>query len=425
VSKYKLFRKAAIAAIIAGPLTAAMATNGYFSHGYGIVAKSMGGAGIAMSSDAMSLATNPASGVNIGNGVAFGLDLFMPDRTTVVGSNTGSFGQTAGEYRSGQREFFVPEFGYNRMLGKDSAIGIVVYGNGGMNTNYGAKVIGGGSDRTNTYSNLEQLFIAPTYSKKVGTSAFGASLNLIYQAFEVRGLQQFTGAAYTNDGTKVTDNGTDTSTGYGVKLGWTNEISPNVTLGAVYQSRAKMSKFSKYSGLFAEQGAFDIPESYGFGMAIKASSKATVAIDATQINYGSVKSIANSGSTFPGGTTKMGLDDGAGFGWSNMTVLKIGVAYDYRPDLTLRAGYNYGKMPLSTTNTYFNIIAPATTEQHLTLGATWTLSNKSTLTAMYMYAPKASLNGQVNGAGSTSNPGYDENLSMSQQSLGIAYSWKY
>jgi len=80
---------------------------------------------------------------------------------------------------------------------------------------------------------------------------------------------------------------------------------------------------------------------------------------------------------------------------------------------------------LSTTNTYFNIIAPATTEQHLTLGATWTLSNKSTLTAMYMYAPKASLNGQVNGAGSTSNPGYDENLSMSQQSLGIAYSWKY
>jgi long-chain fatty acid transport protein len=56
VSKNKLFRKAAIAAIIAGPLTAAMATNGYFSHGYGIVAKSMGGAAIAMASDAMSWA---------------------------------------------------------------------------------------------------------------------------------------------------------------------------------------------------------------------------------------------------------------------------------------------------------------------------------------------------------------------------------
>lgn len=42
MTKTKLFRKAAMAAIIAGPLTAAMATNGYFSHGYGIAAKSMG-----------------------------------------------------------------------------------------------------------------------------------------------------------------------------------------------------------------------------------------------------------------------------------------------------------------------------------------------------------------------------------------------
>ena len=428
MTKTKLFRKAAIAAIIAGPLTAAMATNGYFSHGYGIAAKSMGGAGIAMASDAMSLATNPASGVNIGNGVAFGLDLFMPDRTSTVGSGGSSLGQTPGEYQSGQRQFFVPEFGYNRMLGKDSAFGVVVYGNGGMNTNYDAKVIGGGSDRTNTYSNLEQLFIAPTYSKKVGTSAFGASLNLIYQTFEVRGMQGFATTTYSTDISKVTDNGIDTSTGYAVKLGWTNEISPNVTLGAVYQSRAKMSKFSRYSGLFAEQGSFDIPESYGFGLAIKASPKATVAMDITQINYTAIKSISNSAAGFLGSpsTQKLGSDTGTGFGWSDMTVFKIGVAYDYRSDLTLRVGYNLGKMPLKSEETYFNIIAPATTEQHLTLGATWTLSNKSQLTAMYMFAPRVSIDGVSNGLGNSNGiRGYPENLSMSQQSLGIAYSWKY
>ena len=425
MSKYKLFRKAAIAAIIAGPLTAAMATNGYFSHGYGIVSKSMGGAGIATSSDAMSLATNPAAAVNVGDRVTFGADLFMPDRTTYV--SAGTLGQNTGDYRSDQRQFFVPEFGYNRMLGKDAAFGVVVYGNGGMNTNYGTSVLapsGTGTANTNTYSNIEQLFIAPTYTKKVGTHSFGASLNLIYQTFEVRGLQGFDSTTYSSNTTFVTDKGVDTSTGYGVKLGWSNEISPSVTVGAVYQSRSKMSKFDKYKGLFAEQGAFDIPESYGIGMAIKASSKATLAIDATQINYGSVKSIANSGSTFPSGTTKMGLDDGAGFGWSNMTVFKIGMAYDLRPDLTLRAGYNYGKMPLKSTDTYFNIIAPATTEQHITLGATWTLSNKSQFTASYVYAPEAKINGIDAGNGQTT-AGYPENLRMTQQSLGVAYSWKY
>ena len=150
----------------------------------------MGGAGIATSSDAMSLATNPAAAVNVGDRVTFGADLFMPDRTTYVSAST--LGQGVGDYRSDQRQFFVPEFGYNRMLGKDAAFGVVVYGNGGMNTNYGTSVLAPsqtGTANTNTYSNIEQLFIAPTYAKKVGTHSFGASLNLIYQTFEVRGLQ--------------------------------------------------------------------------------------------------------------------------------------------------------------------------------------------------------------------------------------------
>ena len=52
-------RNLAAFAIIAGPLTAALATNGYFSHGFGIKAKGMGGVGIALPQDAMAAATNP------------------------------------------------------------------------------------------------------------------------------------------------------------------------------------------------------------------------------------------------------------------------------------------------------------------------------------------------------------------------------
>lgn len=421
MGKFKTFRKAAIAVAIAGPLTAAMATNGYFSHGYGIKAKGMGGVGIALPQDAMAAATNPAGAVNVGNSMELGLDVFMPDRTT---SYSAAYqGVAAGDYRSGQREFYIPEFGYNRMLSSDLAVGVVVYGNGGMNTNYGTNLITSGGSKT--YTNLEQLFIAPTVAKKIGVHSFGASLNLVRQTFEAKGLEAFDNTNNSVYVGSVTNKGEDVSTGYGLKLGWTAEVSPTVTVGAVYQSKTKMSKFDKYKGLLAEEGGLDIPENFGFGVAIKATPKTTVAMDVTQINYTGVKSISNPGTLFPQVSgTPMGPSNGSGFGWTDMTVYKIGVSYEYSPDLTLRAGYNYGKMPLSSQNTYFNILAPATTEQHVTLGATWTLANKSELSLSYLYAPAASINGVANGNGQTV-AGYPVNLSMSQTAIGLAYGWKF
>jgi len=421
VHQLKAIRGLVMAVAAAGPLSAAMATNGYFSHGYGMKAKGMGGVGIALPQDAMSAATNPAGMVDVGNRFDFGLDVFMPDRTTTY---TSAYqGVPAGDYRSGQREFLVPEFGYNRLVGQDMSLGVVVYGNGGMNTNYDRNLIT--SSGSKTYSNLEQLFIAPTFAKKVGNHSFGVSLNLIRQTFEAKGLEAFDNTNNTAFVGSVTNRGEDISTGWGLKFGWTGQVSSDVRLGAVYQTRSKMTKFDKYKGLFAEEGGFDIPETYGFGVAIKASPKATVAMDVTQINYGSVKSLANSGKVFPQVSGMvMGRDNGSGFGWKDMTVFKVGVTYEYRPDLVLRAGYNYSQMPITSENTYFNILAPATVEQHLTLGATWTLENKSELTLSYMHAFTKSVTGVANGNGQTV-AGYPVDLKMNQNAIGIAYGWRW
>ena len=193
----------------------------------------------------------------VGNRMDFGLDWFSPKRTTIhQAGSTGVTGVTAGTYESGNNNFFIPEFGYNKSISSNSTLGIAVYANGGMNTDYGKIVLGGGT--TNTYSNLEQLFIAPTWAIKSGDHAFGVSLLLARQTFEAKGLQGFT-TGQSSDPTNVTDKGEDSSTGIGFKLGWTGQISPTVTLGAAYQPRLNMSKFNKYKGLFAEQGDFDIP----------------------------------------------------------------------------------------------------------------------------------------------------------------------
>lgn len=400
----------------------ASATNGYFSHGIGIKAKSMGGVGIALPQDSLAAATNPAGMALVGNRMDLGVDWFSPDRTTTWGPNVPY--RPAGEYNSDSKNFLIPEFGYNMMLNDKMSLGVSVFGNGGMNTDYGQIVLGSGT--TNTYSNLEQLFIAPTFAMKLNPQhSIGVTLNLVYQTFEARGLEGFQGVSW--DSANVTNRGKDTSTGAGLKLGWIGQLTNDFSVGATYQGKTKMSKFDQYRGLFAEQGGFDIPETYGLGIVVKATPKLTVAADVVQINYGDIKSLANDGSLYPLAVSgvQLGADNGAGFGWSNQTVYKLGASYQYSPDLALRAGYNYAKTPLNSNNTYFNILAPATVEQHLTLGATWTLANKAELSVSYMHAFSKAINGTGGGGGyGGSAAGWSSNLKMDQNSLGVAYGWK-
>jgi len=407
----------------------AFATNGYFSHGYGIKAKSMGGVGIALPQDSLAAASNPAGMAMVGDRMDLGVDLFSPIRTaTWTGTGGGVYSRPLGDYKSGKNLFAIPEFGYNKMLGWDMAVGVAVYGNGGMNTDYGKIVISGAT--TNTYSNLEQLFIAPTFAWKVTKEhSIGVSLNMVFQNFEARGLESFDAATQSLYVGSVTNRGKDTSRGLGLKLGWTGQISPAVTLGATYQPKTKMSKFDKYKGLFAQAGKFDIPETYGFGIAVKANDKLTVAGDVVQINYGAVKSLADNGDQFPGSAgTLLGSENGSGFGWTNQTVYKLGMTYQYSPNLLLRAGYNHAKTPLTSTQTFFNILAPATVENHLTLGATWTLAGKSELTVSYMQAFEKKVTGVSTGNGGAAAPaviGHPVDLKMDQKALGVAYGMKF
>jgi long-chain fatty acid transport protein len=416
----KLKKLAALIAI-AGLSTPAFATNGYFSHGFGMKAKGMGGVGIALPQDALAAATNPAGITEIGDRLDVGLDVFMPRRgAEIVGNAAGLDGVYNGD---GKKTFLVPEFGYNKKLGWDMAAGIAVYGNGGMNTQYNNNPFGAFAGSNPGGVDLVQMFVAPTFAMKVNKNhTVGVSLVYAHQQFGASGLEPFAGMS--SDPANLHHRGHDKSDGWGLRLGWTGKLSDSVTLGATYATRMRMSKFDKYKGLFAEQGDFDIPENYGIGIAFKATPKLTVAADVQQINYGSVKSIANKLSS-PG---QLGDSNGPGFGWRDMTVLKLGLSYDYSKDLTLRAGYSTVRQPVPASETMFNILAPGVVENHLTLGATWTLANKNELTVSYMHAFKK----QVNGSGSIPAPmppagfgGGEANIKMYQDSLGVSYGIKF
>lgn len=403
-----------VAAAIAAP---AHATNGYFAHGYGIKAKGMAGAGVALPQDAIAAATNPAGMVMVGDRMDVGVDWFRPIRNTEIKGNT-MLGDVSYD-ASSQKNFFVPEFGYNRMVNDTMSFGVTVYGNGGMNTDYTTPI--GLFGTSNAGVDLMQLFIAPTFAMKINDQhAIGISLNLARQRFKARGLENFASASSSPD--NLTGNGFDSTNGWGVRVGWTGQLTDSFTLGATYQSRTKMGKFKKYQGLFAEQGGFDIPSNYAIGAAFQATPEMTIALDVEWIKYGEIKSIANPLSNMMTGA-KLGDDDGPGFGWKDMTTYKLGLSYDYSDSLTLRAGWNYGKQPIPTSETLFNLLAPGVVEHHLTLGATWTLANGGELSISYMHAFEK----EVKGSGSIppSFGGGEANLKMYQDALGIAYGWNF
>lgn len=438
--------KILVSLLIAGGLVTPMAhaTNGYFAHGYGMKSKGMAGVGIALPQDAIAAATNPAGMVMVGDRIDFGLDYFKPVRSAsttgyMVAPGSPPFpmlpttgpGTSASFSGNGDSSFLIPEFGYNKMISSSSSFGVSVYGNGGMNTNYGnlnSGTIGGapgagvfGSGKAGV--DLIQLFIAPTYSTMINTdNALGVSLNIARQMISVYGIQNFTGVSTNPAATSNT--GYDTSDGIGLKLGWIGKVTPSISLGATYQSKTKMGKFKKYSGLFAEQGGFDIPETYGIGIAAKTTPDLTLAADIQQINYSKVPSIGNSvnnlSACFVGNTTGcLGGGNGAGFGWKDMTVFKLGASYTYSQSLTLRGGLSTARQPIPTNETFFNVLAPAVIENHLTLGATWTLASKSELTVAYMHAFENTVNGTNTAIG-----GNGVGLKMYQDSLGIGYGWK-
>ena len=426
--------------IVASPV---IATNGYFAHGYGTKNKALVGGGVALPQDAMIAATNPAGMVFVGDRIDLGAALFSPsprsyeaDALTAAPTVPPEFPLADAKVESDSDYFIIPHFARNWVYDPNSTMGITVYGNGGMNTDYSGSAPCLNPSTPGTFCagaagvDLAQLFINGTYSRKINaTSAFGVSLILAYQRFEATGLDSFAG--FSTDAANLSNNGVSTSTGFGVKLGWQGEVSPGLTLGVSYQSEMDMSEFDDYAGLFAEEGDFDIPATYTFGLAFKVNSTSTLVFDIQKMMYSKVASVGNPMSYLvdpvtgcAGGVVSrcLGGSDGAGFGWDDMTVYKLGYQWTMAsmPGYTWRAGYSRGDQPIPDTEVMFNILAPAVIEQHLTFGFTKDLPNNREFNFAFMYA----LSNDVSGRNPTvASSNQTIKLEMSQFELEGSYSW--
>jgi len=455
----------------------AWATDGYFATGTGTENKGLAGAGIAFLNSTSTAALNPAAisfSPNTGWSFDISVGLFNPIREyTITGAPTppqnwgymdpdGNFvadgrfmalGLTPGTVESGKDFFVIPTVSVTYKMDEENSFGLNIYGNGGMNTEYDTEtyfsstINSFGNPMPNGFPNpmanvkgptgvnLEQLFVSATYSRKLGEKhALGLSPIFAYQSFEATGLQAFRDMGLSTDATSVTNNDAATATGFGFRVGYQGEIFENFRVGAAYQSEIDMSEFDEYKGLFAEEGDFNIPANWSFGVAYSINDGFTLVADVKSIMYSDVKAIANgmdlmalqpmvpdvtdpAGAAFVQNPNYKGLGstEGAGFGWDDIMVYKVGAVYVMDADWTFRAGFSTGDNPLSEENVMFNILAPAVNENHISFGATYNLGDQ-----LINFAVTHALDNSIEGA-NPMDPGQTIELKMNQWEFEVGF----
>lgn len=424
----------------------ALATNGYFSHGFGTKSKGLAGAGSALPQDALSSVVNPAGVAHVGTRLDIGAALFAPQREYSQRASSsladpslpplpiGSAPDFTGTVESRNELFVIPHFGYTRELDQASGIGIALYGNGGMNTefdvddtSYGIGTFGSGSD---TGVDLMQLFANVRYARRVSDNlTLGAGAILAVQRFRAEGIAPLGMLVADGNPDALSDNGYDYSYGVGAQFGGLWSISDRWTAGASYQTRLYMTEFDDYQDLFAERGDFDIPATATLGIDFTPRSDVHLVADVQYIMYHDIKSLGNPMSDYVvacfGGQSAncLGGRDGTGFGWDSMTVYKVGAQWDVTRDWTVRAGYSLTDNPVPSSGVLFNVLAPAVTQEHITFGFTRRFGNERELNLSLMHAPEHNMNC---GCSLPMTGGLESiNIAMSQWELELSYAWRF
>ncbi len=416
---------------------AALATNGYFTHGVGAQSKGMAGTGVGSNADMGTImgASNPALTVFAGDSWEAGLSFFSPRRSyTASPSTNDGFGGTVslstGTNDSSSEWFPIPYVAKSWKLANDNTLSFLFYGRGGMNTdwdNLNATATSGICDPTGQAVatgpgpfcggkagvDLSQAFLTVNYAGKTSDKfAWGIGPVFAIQMFEANGVITYTPFTQTfadafppgAPALNLSNNGHDSSIGWGLSAGIWAGLSDTVSIGLAYQSKISMGEFDDYADLFAQDGGFDIPSSIKAGISFLASDMLRINFDIEHIAYTDVDSVSNPlANIFSGCPTAnpmapdssgcLGGSNGGGFGWEDMTAYKLGFEWQRDEANTLRFGYSYGEQPIQSADVIFNVLAPGVMEDHITFGWTHTLANGKPLTFSLMYAPEVKVTG--------------------------------
>lgn len=367
------------------------ATQGTMPHGYGVKSEGMGGVVTALPQDAIAGASNPAGMLSVGERIDGGLAFLKVDNG-VDFNDVNADGTADGDL------YIIPQFGINHLLDEASSIGVSVVGNG-VGTQYDSDENIGGLQAPG--SEFQQIVSTFSYAHSLNANhTLGVGVMAIYQTLQIDGTASI-----------GLQEGKDSAYGAGLRFGWLGSFGDHFKAGASYQTRGYMSKMDKFDNLLAEGGDMDLPANFSLGASYVLGDW-TVAADFQRVFWRDVNTFGNPGVSTASGAT--GDSDGAGFGWNNQNIWRIGAAYTLSAQLTLRGGYNDSRQLLDSDSTYLGLLAPAANHRHITLGATYTTRRDSEWSVAYA----RSFEGKVSGTGIAPDSLTDPYMSQHWLSLG-------
>lgn len=403
----------------------AFATNGMRMIGFGPVQDSMGGVGVGATLDTGSLVSNPAGLVDLGWRLDAAGGFFKPnvsyDAAGVAAPIVANGGTSYDSSRGGSP---IPAIGYVHPLSDRLATGVGVFGVAGMGVDYPVNLYGGAA-----FTSYLQGRLTPgvAYRLMDGLSV-GVTANVM--------MAQMKYDVASGAGQALHD--TATAFGLGATLGLKYSPLPFLTVGAAYETKSSFQDFSfdvpTRPNPFAAPGtmipggtdklSFDQPQSATIGVAVTPFEALLLAADVQWIDWSSTngKGLPRFSSD-PNATGAMPFD----LAWKDQWVLKVGAQVTPMRGLKLRAGYNYGKMPLDPSRAFENLVFPAVSEHHVTAGLGYDATPKVSVTLAGVYA----FNAKITGANGSPPPpmggtgqgitSYTTEMSQYEIELGLAY----
>ena len=388
--------------------TNAFATNGMRLIGFGPIQNSMGGVSVGLPLDAAAVLTNPAGMSSLAGRIDFGASYFKPSVEYKATESAGMGGMVIGSngntIESDRGASPIPAFGLIVPISNDFKFGIGAYGIAGMGVDYANNLYGG---ITNTaYS---QMRFAPGLSYKINDMfSVGAALNVMYATMEFNAAGGFGQQAHMGA----------SSFGYGATLGLLVKPIDMLQVGLAYETKSSFQDFSFNTSAGVDKLAFNQPQVATIGLGLKPIEGLLIGFDVQWIRWSETN-----GKDLPSYTQNASSAMPWNLDWEDQLVYKIGVQYTVNPTVSLRAGYNYGKMPLNQDRAFENMAFPAIAEQHFTAGVGINLTKQFALNLGGMYSPSATLKGSNAGYPPAGQAISSYETSMSQYSIdmGISY----
>ena len=360
---------AAIAAV--GGVQTASAHNGMLPHCTGVIKCGMGGAGVALATDATNAAVNPALMGEVGNELHASVGWFHTERWKDQSRRVNAASSTAPKEYSQLEDYPDGALGVNYKIDSNWSVGVAAYSTGGGETKYSTNRVSNAL-LFDTNVRIRMFQVAPTiaYTTPSGKASYGLSLIYGYQDFKTNFMTSLNAQTTGNDKK-------DTANGYGFRVGGLWKFDKGVNLGASYTSKVQYQRLTKYRDVFI--GAIDAPPIMQAGMALTDLLPSTeVALDWKNIGWSKVFAI----NTTP---------QNGGFGWEDQNVFMIGVQHHLTDAFTLRAGYSYADAPFDNDKVFANLMFPAINQHHITVGAGFQITDAIALNGSAYYSPEETM----------------------------------